>query len=78
MDTKTILACGFLFLGGIALLILSVMTNSSMGLGLSTLFALVCAIPLVICAWKGAFPSADPEQRSCSTDQQKEDEHEHT
>ena len=78
MDTKTILACGFLFLGGIALLILSVMTNSSVGLGLSTLFALVCAIPLVICAWKGAFSHADTEEPSHATHQQKEDEHEHT
>ena len=78
MDTKTILACGFLFLGGIALLILSVMTNSSVGLGLSTLFALVCAIPLVICAWKGAFPHTDTEEQLDSTHHSKEDDHEHT
>lgn len=35
MDTKAIMACGFLFLGGIALLIMSVLTNSSIGLGIS-------------------------------------------
>ena len=78
MDTKAIMACGFLFLGGIALLIMSVLTNSSIGLGLSVLFSLVWAIPLVICAWKGAFPNTHSEEEAVPTDNHKADDHEHT
>lgn len=78
MDTKAIMACGFLFLGGIALVILSNLIGSSLWLALSLLFSFIWAVPLMICAWKGAFPHTDTEEQLDSTHHSKEDDHEHT